>query len=66
MSVGESVYFLGYRFDAGSIEEAVCNILDETRGDFKYVLTPKCTVWLDCLRILLPCSRSAGVARVLR
>src|SRR5258707_5470135 len=40
MSRGESVYFLGSRFDAGSIEEAVCNILAETRGCFKYVVTP--------------------------
>src|SRR5713101_63729 len=40
MSIGESVYFLGSRFDTGSIEEAVCNILAETRGGFKYVVTP--------------------------
>jgi N-acetylglucosaminyldiphosphoundecaprenol N-acetyl-beta-D-mannosaminyltransferase len=40
MSRGESVYFLGCRFDIGSIEEAVCNILNETRGSFKYVVTP--------------------------
>src|SRR5271163_904446 len=40
MSTGESVYFLGSRFDTGSIEEAVCNILAETRGRFKYVVTP--------------------------
>jgi exopolysaccharide biosynthesis WecB/TagA/CpsF family protein len=40
MSRGESVYFLGSRFDTGSIEEAVCNILAETRGCFKYVATP--------------------------
>ena len=38
--MGESVYFLGSRFDTGSIEEAVCNILAETRGCFKYVVTP--------------------------
>jgi UDP-N-acetyl-D-mannosaminuronic acid transferase (WecB/TagA/CpsF family) len=49
MSVGESVYLLGYRFETGPIEEAVCNILDETRGGYKNVLTPKCTVWLDCI-----------------
>jgi exopolysaccharide biosynthesis WecB/TagA/CpsF family protein len=36
----ESVYFLGCRFDTGSIEDAVCNILSETRGGFKYVVTP--------------------------
>ncbi len=40
MSRRESVYFLGSRFDTGSIEEAVCNILAETRGSFKYVVTP--------------------------
>jgi N-acetylglucosaminyldiphosphoundecaprenol N-acetyl-beta-D-mannosaminyltransferase len=40
MSRGESVYFLGSRFDTGSIEEAVCKILAETRGCFKYVVTP--------------------------
>ena len=34
------VYFLGSRFDTGSIEEATCNILAETRGCFKYVVTP--------------------------
>jgi len=40
MSIGESVYFLGSRFDTGSVEEAVSNILAETRGGFKYVVTP--------------------------
>ena len=40
MSRGESVYFLGSRFDTGSIEDAVCDILAETRGPFKYVVTP--------------------------
>jgi N-acetylglucosaminyldiphosphoundecaprenol N-acetyl-beta-D-mannosaminyltransferase len=40
MSTRESVYYLGSRFDIGSIEEAVCNILAETRGSFKYVVTP--------------------------
>ena len=40
MSRGESVYFLGSRFDTGSIEEAVCDILAETPGCFKYVVTP--------------------------
>src|SRR5262245_36639410 len=39
MSRGESVYCLGSRFDTGSIEDAVCNILAETRGCFKYVVT---------------------------
>src|SRR5262245_61918455 len=36
----ESTYFLGCRFDAGSIEEAASSILAETRGRFKYVVTP--------------------------
>jgi N-acetylglucosaminyldiphosphoundecaprenol N-acetyl-beta-D-mannosaminyltransferase len=40
MSKGESVFFLGSRFDTGSIEEAVCNILAETTGSFKYLVTP--------------------------
>jgi exopolysaccharide biosynthesis WecB/TagA/CpsF family protein len=40
MSSGQGVYFLGSRFDTGSIEEAVCNILGETWGSFKYVVTP--------------------------
>jgi len=40
MSTGKSAYFLGSRFDTGSIEEAACNILAETRGRFKYVVTP--------------------------
>jgi N-acetylglucosaminyldiphosphoundecaprenol N-acetyl-beta-D-mannosaminyltransferase len=39
MSRGESTY-LGFHFDTGSIEEAVCDILAETRGCFKYVITP--------------------------
>ena len=36
----ESVYFLGSRFDTGSIEDAVRDILAETGGRFKYVVTP--------------------------
>jgi N-acetylglucosaminyldiphosphoundecaprenol N-acetyl-beta-D-mannosaminyltransferase len=40
MSIGKCVYFLGSRFDTGSIDEAVYNILTETRGGFKYVVTP--------------------------
>ncbi len=40
MSPAEGVYFLGCHFHTGSIEEAVCGILDETRGAFKYVVTP--------------------------
>lgn len=37
---GESVCFLGLRFDTGSIEEAACNILAETHGHFRYIATP--------------------------
>lgn len=40
MSTTESIYFLGCRFDAGSIEEAISSILAETSGGFKYVVTP--------------------------
>jgi N-acetylglucosaminyldiphosphoundecaprenol N-acetyl-beta-D-mannosaminyltransferase len=40
MSRGESIYFAGSRFDTGSIEDAVYTILGETRGSFKYVVTP--------------------------
>jgi N-acetylglucosaminyldiphosphoundecaprenol N-acetyl-beta-D-mannosaminyltransferase len=40
MSTGESVYFLGFGFDTGSIEEAACDILAETHGCFRYVVTP--------------------------
>jgi N-acetylglucosaminyldiphosphoundecaprenol N-acetyl-beta-D-mannosaminyltransferase len=40
MSKREYVYFLESRFDAGSIEEAVSNILAETQRRFKYVVTP--------------------------
>ena len=40
MSATEGLYFLGFRFDTESIEEAACGILAETRGDFKYVVTP--------------------------
>jgi N-acetylglucosaminyldiphosphoundecaprenol N-acetyl-beta-D-mannosaminyltransferase len=40
MTTGESTYFLGSRFDTGSIEEAARNILAETHGRFKYVVTP--------------------------
>ena len=35
-----SVHFLGSRFDTGSLEQAVCDILAETQGRFKYVVTP--------------------------
>jgi len=38
MSREESVYFVGCRFDIGSIEEAIYDILTETRGSFKYVV----------------------------
>ncbi len=40
MSSGERAYFLGSRFDTGSIEEAACNILADTHGRFRYVVTP--------------------------
>ena len=40
MSRGESVYFLGCRFDTGSIEDALRNIFAETGRSFKYVVTP--------------------------
>jgi N-acetylglucosaminyldiphosphoundecaprenol N-acetyl-beta-D-mannosaminyltransferase len=38
--VAKSVYFLGCRFDSGSIEDAVCEILAKTPEKFKYVVTP--------------------------
>ena len=34
----KSTYFLGTRFDIGSTEEAISNILAETCGSFKYVV----------------------------
>lgn len=40
MPAGESVYFLGSRFDTGSIEEVARNILAEVHGRFRYVVTP--------------------------
>src|SRR5215510_394693 len=40
MSGEESAVFIGCRFDTGSIEEAASVILSETRGRFKYVVTP--------------------------
>ena len=40
MSATEDLDFLGVRFDTGSIEEAVCGIVAEAFGDFKYVVTP--------------------------
>ena len=40
MSIRESIRFLGTRFDFGSTEQAVCNILAATHGSFKYVVTP--------------------------
>jgi N-acetylglucosaminyldiphosphoundecaprenol N-acetyl-beta-D-mannosaminyltransferase len=36
----ESVCFLGLRFDTGSIEGAACDILAETHGKFRYIVTP--------------------------
>jgi N-acetylglucosaminyldiphosphoundecaprenol N-acetyl-beta-D-mannosaminyltransferase len=40
MSIGQSVDYLGCCFYVGTIEEAVCKILAETEGGFKYVVTP--------------------------
>jgi exopolysaccharide biosynthesis WecB/TagA/CpsF family protein len=40
MSTGEGGSFLGCRFDTGSLEGAVCDILVATSGRFKYVVTP--------------------------
>jgi N-acetylglucosaminyldiphosphoundecaprenol N-acetyl-beta-D-mannosaminyltransferase len=40
MSRGETVYYLGCRFDTGSIDGVVRDILGETRSCFKYVVTP--------------------------
>jgi exopolysaccharide biosynthesis WecB/TagA/CpsF family protein len=40
MSTGDSVYFLGSRFDTGSPEGVARNILAETHGRFKYIVTP--------------------------
>lgn len=40
MSTGESVYFLGSRFDTGSLEGVARSILAEMHGRFKYIVTP--------------------------
>jgi len=40
MSVAKGTYFLGLRFDSASVESAICDILAETDGRFKYVVTP--------------------------
>jgi N-acetylglucosaminyldiphosphoundecaprenol N-acetyl-beta-D-mannosaminyltransferase len=40
MTREESVYFLGLRFDTGSIEEAACDILAANQESFKYIATP--------------------------
>lgn len=40
LSTVESAYFLGFRFDTGPLEEAACDILTETHGRFRYVVTP--------------------------
>ena len=40
MSIIESVSFLGCRFNTGSLEDAVGDILAEAHGGFKYVVTP--------------------------
>src|SRR5205807_1087565 len=36
----QNVYFLGCRFNIGSVEQAVCEILAKTGEKFKYVVTP--------------------------
>ncbi len=38
--MGETVFFLGTRFDSQSIEEAEHHILSEMQSRFKYVITP--------------------------
>ena len=40
MSMRGDVYFLGTRFDTGSVDEAASTILSETQGHFRYVITP--------------------------
>jgi N-acetylglucosaminyldiphosphoundecaprenol N-acetyl-beta-D-mannosaminyltransferase len=40
MSETEGAYFLGCRFDTGSIEDAVCDIIAEAGVGFKYIVTP--------------------------
>jgi N-acetylglucosaminyldiphosphoundecaprenol N-acetyl-beta-D-mannosaminyltransferase len=40
MSRRQSICFAGSRFDGGSINDAICRILDEAEGSFKYVVTP--------------------------
>jgi N-acetylglucosaminyldiphosphoundecaprenol N-acetyl-beta-D-mannosaminyltransferase len=40
LSITKNAYFLGLRFDTGSLEGVVSNILAEMRGGFKYVVTP--------------------------
>jgi N-acetylglucosaminyldiphosphoundecaprenol N-acetyl-beta-D-mannosaminyltransferase len=40
MRAERSVYFLGVRFDGGSIDEAMNDILAAAPGRFKYVVTP--------------------------
>ncbi len=37
---GERVCFLGLRFDTGSTEDAARDVLEESDGHFKYVVTP--------------------------
>jgi N-acetylglucosaminyldiphosphoundecaprenol N-acetyl-beta-D-mannosaminyltransferase len=39
MAMSEGAYFLGSRFHAASLEEAICDILTERHGSFKYVVT---------------------------
>ena len=40
MSVARNVHFLGCRFDIGSVEDAISDVLAEFGGHFRYVVTP--------------------------
>jgi N-acetylglucosaminyldiphosphoundecaprenol N-acetyl-beta-D-mannosaminyltransferase len=40
MSTEGSCYFLGIRFDSGSMEQAASDIMTETHARFRYVVTP--------------------------
>lgn len=64
MSAKESVHFLGCRFDTHqSIDEAVGCILAETRGAFKYVVTPNVHHMVKMLEdpaTMLPLYEQAG------
>ena len=40
MLMAEGIHFLGYRFDAGSMEDAVSDVFAESGGHFRYLVTP--------------------------